>query len=518
MPIDTPAWVRDAVFYQIFPDRFARSGRVEAPGDLEPWASPPTEHGFKGGDLHGVVAHLDRLRLLGIDALYLNPILTSASIHRYHTDDYFHVDPLLGGDAAFRELLDEAYARDIRVVVDGVFNHCGRGFWPFHHVLENGAGSPYRDWFYLDEAVRAGERGLIAYPGAEEYAAMDALVASGVPRGAASRQVLGYEAWWDLPALPKLNLDEPRLRAFTLDAAEHWLRFGADGWRLDVPEEVSEDFWREFRSRVRSVKADAYIVGEVWHPLPEWLQGDMFDAFMNYPLALAILGFSAGHRLDRTLRVPEEYEGKLDVLDGPAFATRLMELDGLYDPAVTAVQLNLLGSHDTPRARTICGGDLDSMRLATLLQATLPGAPCIYYGDEIGMEGIMDPENRGGFPADPSAWEAEPHDWLADALALRHSSRALRDGELTMLGAEGGAVAYLRRHGPDVFAVVVNAADTPLAWDLPLPLDVSAVEVVRLRGGRGEPSAGLLSGSDGNQLHVEVAARDGAVVRLTPTA
>ena len=148
--IDSPAWVRDAVFYQIFPDRFARSARVPKPGPLEPWDTPPTVHGFKGGDLLGVVEHLDHLERLGVNAIYFNPVFASASNHRYHTYDYLAVDPLLGGDAALRELLDSCHARGMRVVLDGVFNHASRGFWPFHHVLETGAGSPYRDWFYFN--------------------------------------------------------------------------------------------------------------------------------------------------------------------------------------------------------------------------------------------------------------------------------------------------------------------------------------------------------------------------------
>ncbi len=170
MIITTPAWVRDAVFYQVFPDRLARSGRVEAPGEMEPWDAEPTVDGFKGGDLYGVVAHLDRLQRLGITALYLNPVFTSASNHRYHTDDYYNVDPLLGGNDALRELLDEAHARDMRVVLDGVFNHCGRGWWPFHHVAENGARSPYRDWFNLAPDVRDGSRGISPFPTAEQLA------------------------------------------------------------------------------------------------------------------------------------------------------------------------------------------------------------------------------------------------------------------------------------------------------------------------------------------------------------
>ena len=159
-----PPWVRDSVFYQIFPDRFARSSRVVRPGPLEAWDAPPTTHGFKGGDLLGIAEHLDELADLGITALYLTPVFSSASNHRYHTFDYLAVDPLLGGTAALRELVDALHARGMRIVLDGVFNHVGRGFWPFHHILENGLASPYVDWFHLDRERLASGRGLDAYP------------------------------------------------------------------------------------------------------------------------------------------------------------------------------------------------------------------------------------------------------------------------------------------------------------------------------------------------------------------
>ena len=277
-----PDWVRDAVFYQIFPDRYAISPRVPKPGELEPWDDPPTPHGFKGGDLLGIAEHLDDLQALGITALYLTPVFASASNHRYHTFDYETVDPLLGGDEALGELLDEAHRRGMRVILDGVFNHASRGFWPFHHILENGIRSPYRDWFHLDPDVLAGHRGLTAYPGDAE-----------------TKVGLGYRAWWDLPALPTLNHSNPDVREYIYGVAEHWLRFGIDGWRLDVPEEISEPgFWEEFRRRVLAVNSEAYLVGEIWNPAPEWLAGDRFHAAMNYPLAEAILSFVGAGRLD----------------------------------------------------------------------------------------------------------------------------------------------------------------------------------------------------------------------------
>jgi cyclomaltodextrinase / maltogenic alpha-amylase / neopullulanase len=445
--VDTPGWVRDAVFYQVFPDRFASSARVHRPGAMEPWDTPPTAHGFKGGDLLGIVERLDYLDDLGINALYLNPIFSSASNHRYHTYDYLEVDPLLGGNDALRELLDAAHARGMRVVLDGVFNHAGRGFWPFHHLLEAGAASPYRNWFHVDERLDDG-RPLQAYP----------------PPGTPHAEH-GYRAWWGLPALPKLNTDEPEVREYLFGVAEHWLRFGIDGWRLDVPAEIDDEaFWQEFRQRCRAIRPDAYLVGELWRMAPDWLRGDRFDALMNYALGETILGFAAGRHLDAAVVAGHhEYAIGLRSLDGADFASRVLELSAAYDPDIVAVQLNLLGSHDTPRMRTVLGGDLDAVRLAALLQGTLPGAPCIYYGDEIGLTGGNDPECRGAFPWDEGRWESGLRDAFRGLVRLRRAESALRDAPLRIAATEGRAVAIERGAADRRFVVAANAGDAPVA-------------------------------------------------------
>ncbi len=212
----TPEWVRDAVFYQIFPDRFAKSERVRKASNLETWESPPTVHGYKGGDLLGVVEHLDYLQDLGITALYFNPVFQSASNHRYHTHDYYQVDPMLGGNAALRELVDACYERGLKIVLDGVFNHSSRGFFQFNDILENGPHSAYLDWFNIRELP------LKAYSGEDG-------------------DRLGYDAWWGLPALPKFNTDTSAVRDFLWNVGTYWLEFGIDGWRLDVPNEIGDD-------------------------------------------------------------------------------------------------------------------------------------------------------------------------------------------------------------------------------------------------------------------------------------
>ncbi len=459
MAIDTPDWVRDAVFYQVFPDRFARSGLVEAPGPLEPWDSPPTTRGFKGGDLYGVAARLDELMDLGVTAIYLNPVFASASNHRYHTYDYYTVDPLLGGDAALRELLDAAHARGLRVILDGVFNHASRGFWPFNHILECGLASPYIDWFHIDREALANGRSLRPYP------------EDGPSAGADQSPPLGYVAWWNLPALPKLNTDNPHAREYLLGVAEHWIRFGADGWRLDVAAEIDDDnFWREFRRRVRAVNPEAYIVAEVWHEDHRWLQGDQFDAYMNYPLGYALLSFAAAdHRDDAAIDSQAAIRDGMRRVDGHGFLDRVDHLLRTYDPAITAVQLNLLGSHDTPRILTLCGGDTAAIRLATVAQMTLPGAPCIYYGDEIGMAGGNDPDCRGSFPVDPAAGDRELRAFVRGVATLRRRHPALRDGAFARAGAAGLSAAYVRTDDREAFVVALNASEAPARLDVDLP-------------------------------------------------
>jgi neopullulanase len=498
--IDTPAWVRDAVFYQIFPDRFAGTDRVRKPGALEPWDTPPTTHGFKGGDLLGIADHLDYLEDLGVNAIYTTPIFQSASNHRYHTYDYFTVDPLLGGDEALRILLDRAHERGMRVILDGVFNHTGRGFWAFHHVLENGAASPYRDWFHLDPEVRAGRRELTPYPRGDE------------PTGAS----LGYEAWWGLPALPKLNTDHPDVREMLLTVAEHWLRFGIDGWRLDVPTEIDDPaFWAEFRRRCRAVRPDAYLVGEIWELAPEWVAGDRFDALMDYPLAEAIIGFAGGSSLDMdVVRGHHEYARFIRPMDGSAFAARLVELLGVYDPDVVAVQLNLLGSHDAPRVLTVLGGDTTAVRRATLLQCLLPGAPSIYYGDEIGLAGGNDPANRGAFPWDPARWDAGLRSFVKSVLALRRAEPAFRHGSTVVIAAHRQAVAIERRLAATRLIVAVNAGDEEVPLDLALEgLGRGRLEPVALDGD--DADAAQVADVADDRVRVTVPARSGRVYRVT---
>jgi neopullulanase len=432
MNMEIPEWVPDAVFYQVFPDRFASSAKVLKPSNLEPWDSPPTHRGFKGGDLIGVAERLDYLSDLGINALYLNPIFQSAANHRYHTHDYYQVDPILGGNSALRRLLDHAHERGMRVILDGVFNHASRGFFQFHHILENGPASPYLDWFVVERWP--------LHPYDEHKPA-------------------NYRAWWSNRELPAFDTRTPDVREFLFEVAAHWLEFGADGWRLDVPEEIDDPaFWREFRRRVRRTKPDAYLVGEIWSgPAAQpWLMGDQFDAVMNYPLYLAWSGFLGGQDLDTSFR-PGGFE--LRRLTAEEFAHRIDEIMALHAWEVNLAQLNLLGSHDTPRFSTVMGGGekgSERLKLAGLAQMTFPGVPCIYYGDEIGLEGREEPACRGAFSWDSDRWNADLRASIRRFVRLRRSRPALRRGSFARVLAQDGVYAFERALGEDRLLVVLN--------------------------------------------------------------
>lgn len=436
---DRPAWVADAVFYQIFPDRFAQSAALDKPAHLEPWDAPPTRRGYKGGDLLGVVEHLDWLTDLGVNAIYLNPIFRSASNHRYHTHDYLEIDPLLGGDPAFEALLDECHRRSIRVVLDGVFNHTGRGFFQFNDILENAAASPWLDWFTIHAFP------LDAYGDAANYA-----------------------AWWDDPALPKLNTELPAVREYLMSIAEHWVRRGIDGWRLDVPEEIhTPGFWEEMRTRVRAINPDAYLVGEIWGPAADWISnGVRFDGVMNYPMTEANLRFAAAGRVDGPIVEPVNLTLQ-PPLDAMGYAAAVEEHLDLYGWEAHAANLNLLGSHDTARVLSMVGGDSDSVALAASLMFTFPGAPCVYYGDEIGMPGGHDPGCRAGFPWDrPEEWDRGLLAAFRGLAALRHAQPALRSSSYGTLAAERGLYVFSRGAQRERLVVAVNTGDSADGADI----------------------------------------------------
>ena len=437
MQVNTPDWVKHAVFYQIFPDRFAR-GKQPRKSHLrhsrwEDWHAAPTYQGYKGGDLWGVLENLDYLQDLGINAIYFTPIFQSASNHRYHTHDYYQVDPMLGKNGAFRELLVTAHERNIKIVLDGVFNHSSRGFFFFHDVLENGANSPWVDWFKI--------HGWPLSPYNEEYPA-------------------NYSGWAGLRALPEFNHDNPEVREYIMEIAEYWINFGIDRWRLDVPFEVkTPGFWQEFRDRVKAINPDAYIVGEVWEDASQWLDGTQFDGVMNYLFAAPTIAFTAGDRVDIEKVKGSSYQ-PFPPLYAKEYGEKIKHLLQLYPWEIQLTQLNLLASHDTARLLTIAGGDKPSVELSTLLLLTFPGAPSIYYGDEVGLAGGRDPDSRRGFPLE-SHWELDVLEYHRKLIALRHAHPALRTGSYEILYAEGTVYVFARILGNEEIIVAVNIGTAP---------------------------------------------------------
>lgn len=432
MLINTPDWVKHAVFYQIFPDRFARTKqprkRFLKNASWEAWDDMPTLQGYKGGDLWGVIEQLDYLQDLGINAVYFTPIFQSASNHRYHTHDYYQVDPMLGGNPAFKELLDAAHKRDIKVVLDGVFNHSSRGFFFFHDVLENGPYSPWVDWFKIERWP------VSPYNG--EYPA-------------------NYVGWAGNRALPVFNHDNPAVREYIMEIAEYWIKFGIDGWRLDVPFEIkTPGFWQEFRDRVKAINPEAYIVGEVWRDSREWLDGTQFDGVMNYLFTAPTIAFTAGDRVDITQVEDRSYD-PYPPLFAKEYGEKMEKLLQLYPWEIQLTQLNLLASHDTARLISIAQGDKASVELATVLLLTFPGAPSIYYGDEVGLPGKLDPDSRRGFPMEAS-WDVYVLKYHQKLIALRNKYPALRTGSYHILYAEGTVYVFARILGNEELIVTVN--------------------------------------------------------------
>lgn len=439
-----PAWVKDAVFYQLFTERFADGDPSISPDNVLPWGGKPEYDNFFGGDLQGVIDHLDHLSELGINAIYFNPLFVAPANHKYDTGDYMRVDPHFGTNETLRTLVDACHARGIRVMLDAVFNHCGVTFAPFVDVIEKGEASEYKDWFHIRKWPLAVEDGIPTY------------------------ETFAFEA-----TMPKFNTENPQVKAYLLTAAKYWIEeIGIDGWRLDVANEVDHQFWREFRAVVKRANPEAYILGEVWHDSLMWLLGDQFDGVMNYPLTNATLDFFVfGH------------------MDAVGFADTVSGLLAGYPKQASEACFNLLGSHDTVRLLTLCGNDKRRMKLAVLFQFTFAGAPCIYYGDEIGLDGEFDPDNRKCMEWDVSKQDRELFTYHQSVIALRKKHSALRTGAFRILLAEenGRCFAYERSDGQERIIVMMNPSEEARTVPVLLPAgewkDGFTGELVSVSGG-----------------------------------
>lgn len=463
---NVPDWAQGAVVYQIFPDRFAKAGRCDLRGKLEPYTVHeswdeevhwrPTDRGevlnndFFGGNFQGITEKLPYIASLGVSILYLNPICKAFSSHRYDTGDYKTPDPMLGTKADFQALCQQAHHLGIRVILDGVFSHTGANSLYFDkygafggHGAYTDPNSPYRAWYQFRH-----------YPD-------------------------DYNCWWDFDTLPCVNKLEPSYLAYIIDGPDsvvaHWLALGCDGFRLDVADELPDTFLLRLKQRLRQLRPDALLLGEVWEDASNkvaygvrrryFVDGEL-DGVMNYPFRKAILDF---------LRQRD---------DGAGLRETVLTLAEHYPAQVLNCCMGLLGTHDTPRILTALMDDFDGdraekaqrrlsagelpvarerLKLASLLQFTLPGAPSVYYGDEAGMEGYSDPFNRRTYP-----WGREDRTLLAHYRRLgrlRRESPALRTGSVAFLTAEGGRVAFLRACREQRVEVYVNRSRD--SWEVP---------------------------------------------------
>ena len=464
----TPDWFGRGVTYQIFPDRFCR---LEAPDPTgifggrwvhRNWDDAPVHRpdgdgevrncDFFGGSLAGITSKLDYLASLSVTTLYLNPIFAAASNHRYNTADYCRIDPLLGTEEDFRTLCTEAEKRGIRVMLDGVFNHTGsdsRYFNAYGTFPELGAAqspeSPYYDWYTFQH-----------YPDR-------------------------YDAWWGIRTLPAVNENAPSYRRFIISdrdsVVRRWLRAGAAAWRLDVADELPDDFIAELRQAMVEEKPDSFLLGEVWEDASNkiaysqrrrYLLGDELGGVMNYPFRTAALDYLRGG-------------------DAAAFRETMESLRENYPPSAYYSALNLLGTHDTPRVLTALGADfvpdgkderaayrlspeelqrgLARLHLGAMLLYCFPGSPTVFYGDEAGMQGFEDPLNRRTYP-----WGQENSSLLAFFRTLgklRKERQSLQSGDIHYLAADGGLLVIQRRLGDEITVCALNAGDTARELDLP---------------------------------------------------
>ena len=348
---EVPAWAEGKVVYQIFPTRFAAT--EEVPDDI--WYQVPLEYHTKlGGTLRGIINKLDYLKDLGVDIIYMTPIFKADTQHKYDTIDYYEIDPELGTADDLRDLVKKAHERNMYIMLDGVFNHTSAEFFAFKDVLEKGEDSEYKDWFYIKE-----------FP---------------IYRG--TRQTLpNYKTFGYYGGMPKLNLSNPKTAEYVKNVVCRYLKeFDIDGWRMDVADEIGHSFWKELRRAAREVKSDAFIVGEDWHLCEDFLEGDEWDSCMNYAWFKALGKLYGGN-------------GSLE-----GFVNSVGQVRGRYHSNVFPVLWNLMDSHDTPRMFTsMCGGcDENKFISAAALTLLFPGTPFIYYGDEAGMQGGNDPDNRRG--------------------------------------------------------------------------------------------------------------------------
>lgn len=434
-----PEWVKKTVWYQIFPERFANGDTSNDPSGTLPWQSGdhPTAESFYGGDLQGIIKHLDHFSQLGINGLYLTPIFKAPTNHKYDTQDYFEIDPHFGSKEDFKLLVEKAHAAGIRVMLDAVFNHIGDQSPQWQDVIANGRQSKYADWFHIHDFP-------VRYTPTDnfEYTA-DA----------------NYDTFAFTPHMPKLNTANPEVQDYLIDIATYWIKeFDIDGWRLDVANEVDHHFWKKFRAATTAIKPDIYILGEIWTSAQSWLQGDEFSAVMNYAFTGSIVDFFAKQQIS-----PSQMVHKLNA--------QLM----LNRDQTNQVMFNLLDSHDAPRILTVAHNNKAIVKQMYTFMFLQQGTPDIYYGSEYAMTGQQDPDNRKPMVWQSDQQDATMYDFLKQLIQLRQDYQTvLSEGTLSWETDDNkNIVGFTRQLGQTKIFAIFNAGNTN--YELPTSIDISHI-------------------------------------------
>ena len=374
---DAPKWIENQIWYSIFPERFANGDSSINPEGTLDWGDTKeySNHQRFGGDLRGIINHLDYIKESGFTGIYMTPVFESDSSHKYDVNNYFKIDEAFGTNEDLGELVEKAHKIGLKVMLDAVYNHCGFRHPFFQDVIEKGKDSIYYDCFHIIDDTKP----ILSFD-LKEDKTIDRDSAKEVFK---DHTLLNYRTFAFTPYMPKLNTNHPLMKEHLLNAAKYWIdEYDVDGWRLDVSDEVSHKFWRDFRNSVKASKKDAYIIGENWANSTPWLMGDQYDGVMNYELLFPIWNYF-GTNIDRHSQYTStEFKFKVNQV----FTT--------YPKNVLKSLYNLVDSHDTTRILEICSNDPNLVRLPYLFMFTLPGAPSIYYGGEIGLTGKHDPDNR----------------------------------------------------------------------------------------------------------------------------
>lgn len=420
-------WVKNTVWYQIFPERFANGDRSNDPIGTKKWnaSDHPGRQDFYGGDLQGVLDHLNHLQKLGVNGIYFNPLFKAPSNHKYDTEDYYQIDPHFGNAALFKEVVTQAHQRGIHVMLDAVFNHIGDKSLQWQDVLKNGQRSKYASWFHVNKfpATYTPTKNFEFTPDAT------------------------YDTFDYTPHMPKLNTANPAVQEYLLGIAKYWIKeFDIDAWRLDVANEIDHHFWKRFHKETTALKPDFYILGEIWHTSQAWLNGDEFSGVMNYSYTGAILDHFINHRISA--------EQMIDHL-----SNQLMK----YRDQTNQMMFNVLDSHDTARIMTQARGNRNLVKETFAFTFLQPGTPSIYYGTEYGMDGDNDPDCRKPMNWVPDDDGQDMFTFFKKLVALRRNYADLIAGGMVVLKVlPTGLVEISRMGAGKVLTGIFNTTNLPI--------------------------------------------------------